>query len=264
MISKEQQDKLKNRYIGMTNTNYQGYEMKIIEYIKGIDIVVQFNDKDKSTRHCTVGNFKKGVVANPNHPTVYGVGIVDVNRKHVGKEHEYIVWAHMLRRCYIDDEHRNKRDSTYKDCVVCEEWKRYSNFYKWIHSQENYKKWENGNFSIDKDIIKKGNKLYCPEYCCLVPCYINNIFTKHTAQRGKYPIGVAINEYGTFTVALRDYDTNKYIHYGNFKTPEEAFYFYKKKKEEYIQKVAQEEFSQGNIIKRCYDAMMNYKVEITD
>lgn len=248
----------------MTSVSNQGYEMTIIDYIKSDDVVVQFNDKYKSIKHCQMVNFKNGAVSNPNHPTVYGFGIVDVDRKHLIEEREYRTWTHMIQRCYISNENRRDRDSTYKDCIVCEEWRRYSNFYNWIHLQGNYKKWENGGFSIDKDIIKKGNKIYCPEYCCLVPNYINNMFTKHQGDRGLYPIGVSINIYGTFTVRVRDYKENKYKHYGNFNTPKEAFNFYKKKKEEYIRKAAQEEYDKNNIIEECYNAMMNYQVEITD
>ena len=37
-----------------------------------------------------------------------------------------------------------------------------------------------------------------------------------------------------------------------------------KEEEKHIQNVAQEEFYKGNISKRCYDAMMNYEVTITD
>ena len=63
---------------------------------------------------------------------------------------------------------------------------------------------------------------------------------------------------------MKDYKTNKYKHYGNFGSQEEAFNFYKSKKEEYIKNVAQEEYSKGNIIEKCYNSMINYEVEITD
>lgn len=265
IINQQKKEELKNKYIGMKNINTQGYPMTITNYNTSKDIEVTFDDDNHTVvKGIDVGNFKRGSVNNPNHPTVYGFGIVDVNRNYIAREKEYQMWSHMIERCYVSDDMRKQRDSTYKGCNVCEEWKRYSQFYNWIHSQKNYNQWKNGKFSIDKDIIKKGNKLYCPEYCCLVPNYINNIFTKHQIARGDYPIGVEINIYGTFTVRVRDYKTNKYKHYGNFNTPKEAFCFYKKKKEEYIKKVAQEEFDKGNIIKKCYNSMMTYEVEITD
>ena len=36
---------------------------------------------------------------------------------------------------------------------------------------------------------------------------------------------------------------------------------YKKYKEDYIKQIADEEYSVGNITKKCYEAMMNYKVK---
>lgn len=239
--------------------------MIITDYNTNKDIEVTFDDNNHTVvEGVYLSNFQRGSVNNPNHPTIYGFGIVDVNRNHLANEKEYQMWTHMIERCYVSDDLRSQRDLSYKGCTVCNKWKRYSEFYKWVHSQENYDKWENGSFSIDKDIIKKGNKIYCSEYCCLVPNYINNIFTKRQATRGKYPIGVSINMYGTFNVIVRDYRTNKYKHYGNFSTSMEAFNFYKKKKEEYIKNVAQEEYIKGNIIEKCYNSMMIYEVEITD
>lgn len=35
-------------------------------------------------------------------------------------------------------------------------------------------------------------------------------------------------------------------------------------KEDIIKRVAQIEYNKGNITKSCYDAMLNYEVEITD
>ena len=44
----------------------------------------------------------------------------------------------------------------------------------------------------------------------------------------------------------------------------EQFRIYKAYKEDIIKQVAQIEYTVGNITKKCYEAMMNYKVEITD
>ena len=49
-----------------------------------------------------------------------------------------------------------------------------------------------------------------------------------------------------------------------YATPEEAFFAYKTYKEKLIKQIAQIEFDKDNITKTCYDAMMKYKVEITD
>ena len=51
---------------------------------------------------------------------------------------------------------------------------------------------------------------------------------------------------------------------GTFKTPEEAFSAYKVAKEAYIKEVATKYYNDGKIARNVYDALMNYKVEITD
>ena len=43
-----------------------------------------------------------------------------------------------------------------------------------------------------------------------------------------------------------------------------AFNAYKIYKENIIKQVAEIEYLNGNITKRCYDAMLSYEVEITD
>ena len=45
---------------------------------------------------------------------------------------------------------------------------------------------------------------------------------------------------------------------------EEAFNVYKKAKEKHIASIAETLFKEGKITKKVYDAMMSYKVEITD
>lgn len=58
---------------------------------------------------------------------------------------------------------------------------------------------------------------------------------------------------------------NKRRHVGSYLTPEDAFYSgYKPHKEDLIKQVAQIEHDKGNITKKCYEAMMNYQVEIED
>ena len=239
--------------------------MRIIEYNKANDIVVEFQDGYKTKVHTQYCNFRSGSIKNPYYPSLYGVGIIgtkyprSLNCKNIK---EYEVWKCILRRCY-DDKVKN-RQPTYKGVSCCDEWLSYENFYEWLHSQPNFDKWYSGNrWAVDKDIFVKRNKVYSPETCCLVPQNVNCLFLKREAERGIYPIGVRYT-YSGFLASCHNPFTNRREELGYYSTPEKAFYAYKDYKEGIIKQVAKIEYENGNITKECYEAMMNYEVEIDD
>lgn len=249
--------------------NNQGCLMRIVTYNNNRNIVVEFQDKYKAQIHTTYQNFIVGEVKNPYHPNVFEVGMIGIKypAKINGKNtKEYTTWFSMLERCYYK-KHKEIR-LTYNNVVVCEEWLLFENFYEWLHSQPNFDKWYNGKrWCLDKDILIKNNKVYSSDACCLVPENVNLLFGKHSAKRGKCPIGVSYNKRNKkYRVEVSKIGANgKYRDYfGYHNTVEESFLIYKKEKESYIKQVAQEEFANGNITKKCYEAMMNYEVEITD
>lgn len=269
--SKEEQRKQKEQRLGETKYNNQGCLMKIVEYINHDNIFVEFQDKYKCRVHTKYCHFKSGGVRNPYHPNVFGVGIVGnrysakINGVHTK---EYKAWEGMIARTF-GYKPKVKRPK-YEGVTCCHEWLLYENFYDWLHSQENFDKWLKGDlWAIDKDIIIKNNKIYSPDVCCLVPLNVNCLFSKSDKSRGKYPIGVyfhkGLNKFCA-QISRRDKTKNKNQQdcLGYYDTPEEAFQAYKEAKELYIKQVAEEEYAKGNITKRCYEAMMNYEVEITD
>lgn len=246
--------------------NKQGCLMKIVEYNKSFDIVVEFQDEHKYRVNSTYSNFKTGCIKNPYYPVVYGVGVVgnkyitvDENSK---STKEYVIWYHILQRCF--DEKWKEKYPWYKDTKCCDEWLYYPNFYEWLHSQPNFDKWYNGKrWAIDKDILVKGNKLYSPKVCCLVPQSVNCLFLKRDAARGEYPLGVRY-ENGKFKAVCQNSLIGKSEELGCYFTIEEAFNAYKIYKEDIIKQIAEIEYKDGNITKQCYKAMINYKVEIDD
>lgn len=251
--------------LGLKKYNKQGCEMEIIQYNTRHDIIVEFNDGRNTRVHSIWKNFDSGIIENPYYPSVYGVGITgqkyptSIKGKLVK---EYQTWTTMLKRCY--DKTEKELHPTYKDVTCCEKWLLYENFYEWLHSQENFEKWKNMRRSaIDKDILTKGNKIYSPDTCCLVPSNVNSLFVKRDKERGDLPIGVIFYKpYNNYRASCTTDGGCKHLKYCD--TPEEAFYVYKEYKENLIKQIAQEEYAEGNITKKCYDAMMNYKVEITD
>lgn len=245
--------------------NNQGCLMKIVEYNKSSDIVVEFQDNYKYRINTIYANFKSGSIKNPYYPSVYGVGIIgtkyprSVNCRNIK---EYETWRHVLRRCY--DSELKGRQPTYNDVFCCDEWLCYENFYEWLHKQSNFDKWYEGKrWAVDKDIFTKRNKVYSPENCCLVPQNVNCLFLKREAERGDYPIGVRYTNDG-FLAVCRNPFLDSAEELGCYSTPERAFMAYKVYKENIIKQVAEIEYKNGNIIKECYEAMLNYVVEIDD
>lgn len=54
------------------------------------------------------------------------------------------------------------------------------------------------------------------------------------------------------------------ISIGTFDTPEEAFSAYKAKKTNKVKELAEKYYKEGKITERVYNALLNYRVEITD
>ena len=188
---------------------------------------------------------------------IKGVGILDVDfsRTYDAKiKKSYFVWTAILYRCYTQN--RTPDYASYEGCYICEEWKLFSNFLKWFN--DNYVE----GYAIDKDILCKGNKCYCPEYCVFVPQSINNVILTKKRSDHQLPIGVYETPNGTYSVKLRKY--GKSVTVGTFNNTSEAFAAYKREKESHIKEVAQKHFDDNKITRRVYDALMNYKVEITD
>lgn len=254
--------------VGKVKINNQGYPMKVIKYINDRNVIVEFQDEYHEQIKTTWGNFCKGHIKNHYQPSVYNIGVIGVKypTKINGKKvPEYIAWHSMLTRCYtktyINGENQYRK---YEDVRVCDEWLLYENYYEWLHSQENFNKWYSGtHWNVDKDILIKGNKIYSPDTCFLVPDYVNTLFLKAEKSRGDYPIGVTYKTRDNIFEAQCNVN-GKETYIGRFTSAENAFNAYKNFKENIIKQVAQEEYDKGNITKQCYEAMMNYQVEITD
>ena len=82
---------------------------------------------------------------------------------------------------------------------------------------------------------------------------------KNNIRRGNYPIGVSKWK-SKFKATL--HKEGIYFYLGLFDTLEEAFQTYKIEKEVYIKEVAEKHKNQ--ITENCYQALINYKVEIND
>lgn len=185
----------------------------------------------------------------------YGVGYLGEGtfKTCIGGEFlkSYMKWRGILNRCY--NKINQEKQPTYKGCTVTTEWHNYQIFAKWF--EENYIE----GFELDKDILIKNNKVYSPETCCFVPKEINSMLTNRKSNKGKYPVGVNKRKC-RFESRVNTKEERVYL--GLFSTPEEAFQAYKIAKEKYIKEVADK--WKFKILPEVYEALYNYKVEITD
>lgn len=243
------------------NINKQGLLMTIIRYKNCNDIDIQFED-GVVQEHTKYSRFVNGTIVNYNVPSYLGVGYRGygkyTTRKNNVKTEEYIKWGSMLTRCYSD---KLSQRENYKDCSVCNEWLNFQNFAEW-YNENKYTLPFNERVELDKDILLKGNKIYMPERCLLVPKRINSIILNRHNERGKCVLGVFYNRnLNKYQVSVND-GSGGNIYLGLFKKEEDAFSEYVKCKKEIIFDVANQ--YKPYIPNTVYDAIINYKISVYD
>lgn len=258
---------MKKERLGQINKNKFGTEMKIIKYNTNHDIWVEFQDEYKAKVHTEYKHFKNGSVKNPYDKEVCGIGYYGQG-KYKSRENNKITdvyrrWKNMLERCY--DPYVINKDSnlTYADCFVCEEWLCFQNFAEWWY--KNVYNCNNERMELDKDILIKGNKIYSPETCLIVPQRINTLFIKQQRKRGEYPIGICTycnKEYKYLRVQCNTLEKKESLGYFPIDKPFQAFTCYKNFKENYIKQVADE--YKDLIPTKLYEALYKWEVEIND
>lgn len=237
-----------------------GDKVTIIGYDNWFNVTLQLED-GRTIPNCIYQHIKENNIKNPYYPDNYGVGYLGVGKyKNTinGKTTiQCTKWSGMFRRCYNEEE--RLKNPSYDKCSVDQRFHCLQDFGKWF--DEKYDSETMQGWHLDKDILVKGNKIYSPETCCLVPVQINSLFVKSNKIRGKYPIGVSWNkECKKFVSNIKK--NNELIPLGKFNTIEEAFQAYKIAKEAWIKEVADK--WKPFIEERVYQAMYNYQVEITD
>lgn len=250
---------------GEKRLNNFGSEMVIVDYRGCMDVDVYFPEYDWVYKSVTYQKFKDGGVKCPYERSVYGVGYFgngEYKAWENGKNTRiYNTWYDMLKRCY--DKEYHKKQPTYKDCKVCDEWYNFQNFGDWYN--ENYYEIEGEKMHLDKDILVKHNKIYSPETCVIVPQAINKLFTKRQNDRGDSAIGTSPVD-GKYMVRCHMINPktgkSKRKYLGIYDTQEKAFKIYKYYKEKNIKMVA--DYFREQIPDKLYDALYNYEVEIDD
>lgn len=155
-----------------------------------------------------------------------GIGINDVEYPTIVKVGGRFVtcpfyrrWSCMFQRCY-STKYQITRPS-YIGCSVDPEWHLFSNFRKWMMSQDYEGK------QLDKDLLVEGNKVYSPSTCVFVDSYTNSFLSDSAATRSKY--GMGVEKVGSKYVA-RCRHKGRVMNLGRYNTVAEAnqaYYKYK-------------------------------------
>ena len=178
-----------------------------------------------------------GRLSKDKRKPLYGVGINDSDyitsrTDKYGKRKMcpyYRRWHSMITRCYSSKFHIKRL--TYIGCTVSKEWLTFSTFKKWMETQDHEDK------HLDKDILIEGNKVYSKDTCCFVSSDINMLLVDRAVSRGKYPIGVCLDN-GKYKASVGINGKSKHLGYHTI--IQEASNAYNKAKSEYIIEKANE------------------------
>ena len=245
--------------VGKVCKSLNSGDFKIVKYNDYENVEIQFLKTGFETT-VELGSIRNGEVKDPHSPSVFGVGVVGTKYPSMingVQTKEYELWKSMLRRCYSDK--YQKKYPTYEGCKVSDRFKSYEHFYEWCNNQIGF---DNDGFHLDKDLLIKGNKVYSEDSCVFIPQEINTLLTKSTASRGEHLIGVCWHKARKAFMAQVGKGKGKLKHLGYFTTEIEAFNAYKEAKESFVKEQANK--YKSRIDPRAYEALMKYKVEITD
>jgi len=120
---------------------------------------------------------------------VLGFGINDADyvvdpakKSGIGVCPAYHAWLRMIIRCH--SKAFLKKNHTYFNASVCDDWRYFMKFREWWHSNV-VDDWE-----IDKDLLIIGNRVYSADSCVFVPPWLNRFLLASNSARGDLPIGV--------------------------------------------------------------------------
>jgi len=200
--------------------------MVIVEQNERYNVIIEFQDEYKIQKRVLYKNFLSGKVKNPYDKSIYGEGFLGegASTKRGNKTvKEYRIWFDIIRRCYSCED--KSTFVAYKNCVVSDEWKNYSNFYKWY--KENLYECSD-ELEVDKDILSEGKKIYSKETCILIPKKINR-FCQTSNCLDYY---ITCNKMWSTWIHYK----TKHVHIGTFESFEDA----KKEFLKYKNKIYQE------------------------
>lgn len=174
--------------IGTEFVTNEGYMVRVIDYKRSNEVLIEFQDEHKYQVWVAWKNLKRGSIRNPFHISVYGIGyggVLPDGTLPKSSDRAYKVWKSMLERCYSGYE----KFKSYENVTVCERWHCYANFYEDLPKIKNYEYWLNNpkqRISLNKDMyyvelgIETEHKVYSLETVRFISSSEN---AKEVAQR---------------------------------------------------------------------------------
>lgn len=243
-------------FVGDVLSTNSGVEVKLIDIKTQGRVRIQWQDEHMFEDDVHIANLSTGRIQNPFERTVFGVGYLGYSRRRGTRNVEYSTWNSIFRRCY-DEEYQSIKP-TYVECTVDEKWHHLYDFILWSREAVG---WNLADYQMDKDLLYKGNKVYGPDTCVMLPRKLNMLIVNKLGGRGELPLGV-------------HWDTTQEVYVGQyrevsgrckskrFENPDDAFIYYKTNKERVVKEAA--EIYKGQIDPRAYDALMSWEISIND
>ena len=238
-------------YTGAISKNNFGTDMKIIQELPKGKCIIEFQDEHKLHKEINNTNFSNGNVKNPYDKTLYGIGYIGVGKYKVSGNDKspvsiaYKFWFSLMERCY--SEKRRWKYSAYDDKYMSEKWYNFQDFGAWL--DDNYYEIKGEVMQLDKDILVKGNKVYSPDTCLIVPQRINMLFVEKK-NKWNFPSGIRMSKSGKYIASYNE------VHLGTIDNLEQAIQIHDNAKRIHIRNIAEE--YKGSISQKVYDALYNW------
>lgn len=168
-------------YTGVVYESNNYGSVEVLEYVNKTRVKIRYlntgNISYEDSRKIRTGQIKDASVYN-----IYGVARNDADYnvyKTTGGTKTrckyYQRGHHMIARCYSG----KPAYFAYSDCTVHKDWLNFSKFKEWLEVAEatyNYD-YEGAEYHLDKDLLKRGNRVYSAKTCCLLPAKVNIFLT---------------------------------------------------------------------------------------
>lgn len=249
---------LKNKeedFVGKIFKTTKGGDCIVLKYNNSNDVIVKFLDDRGFTTSARLVSLRKGNVKNFLSPTLFGVGYLGLGKyvpsvKGV-RTPEYVAWKGMIERGYCPK--IKSKHPSYIGVKVCDEWHNFQNFAEWYVNNKFY----GMGYQLDKDLLFRGNKIYSPDTCCLIPVELNTFLNENQATRNSLPIGVYKRKnYDSYCASVTNNNVRQYL--GYYSTPEEAHKVYKKAKESIVKEKS--DFWRGKVEDKVVERLLKWRV----